>query len=475
MEIALNGDGTLSHQIYESLKVRILEGLIPGGTNIPSTRSLAESLNLSRGTVILAYENLVVEGFIVAHGRRGFKVSSLRNNSSNRSVVADEMNSGPSSPLYWRYDDKPGAIDFRSGLPNQDDFPADVWERLARQCIRSQGAERYSYPFPEGSPELRQAIASYLNQHRGMRCTASNILIVNGAQQAYALILRSLQSDCHCIAIEDPGYRGFKEQAKALALKMHPCPLDEEGLMVDQIPKSAGLVYTTPAHQFPMGMMMSIKRRQQLLEWAAEHKALIIEDDYDSEYRFSGLPSEPLLTQSLREKAAVHNRVLMVGSFSKTIFPSLRLGFILGHTDLINPLIVRKTIEDAGTSILDQAILTRFIQDGHYHRHLRKSRRNNARRHQILINCIEDRLGSEVIVGEAKTGLHITLSLPRTNIQTGALKEALSGNSVLAHPLSSFALKKLRHEGLVLGFSRLSEQEIVQGVERIRRALYSLR
>jgi GntR family transcriptional regulator / MocR family aminotransferase len=349
---------------------------------LPSSRDLAEQLQVSRTVVLLAYDQLLAEGFVQGRhgsgtyvckgvtaktqgsGGKGAKVRVSRFGVSAEAAVSR----GPSA----RSDSKVMRYDFSYRRPPVERFPFETWQRILTRKSRSAPVRMLDYASPAGSLDLRAAIAAHLRRSRAVQCEASQVIIVNGSQQALDLAARVLLERGDDAVIEDPNYQGARDAFLAAGARLHPVQVDNEGLIPSQLPKRARLAFVTPSHQFPTGTILSLGRRMALLDWAKRTGAVVIEDDYDGEFRYEGRPVESM--QGLDRDG----RVIYVGTFSRTIFPALRIGYLIAPTTLVKALTAAKWLCDRHTATLEQETLAEFIATGAYERHLRRSRRANA-------------------------------------------------------------------------------------------------
>jgi len=459
MDLILEGHGPLAERIFNAVKRKILDGELVAGRRLPSSRDLAANLNVARGTVVSAYELLDAEGYIVSRGRSGSYVAPSVVRAAP--IIHVDSNTGADRhQIRWRPENGTASFDLRAGFPSPDDFPQAVWNRLLRQSLARQAESTFDYPHPEGLPQLRSVIADYLARHRGLRCTADEILITNGAQQAFSLIARCFLSPGDPVLVENPGYPGFWAAARNAKAELIGAPVDEEGLQIDPaIASKAKIIYTTPAHQFPCGAILSITRRQQLVSIARKSGALIVEDDYDSEYRYGGPPIQPLKVMD------TDGCVCFVGSFSKTIGPALRIGYIVATGKILDRLAAQKNIEDAGTSPLTQIVLADFIDQGHYERHLRRSRKSNARRRSAAIAALDDAFGDDIEILGARAGLHFVGMINRSHAPRTKMQRALMETGILIYDLAGFHLSRAQRRGFLFGYARMDERDLRLGLK----------
>src|SRR5215475_1174033 len=427
--IQLDGDGPLYQQIYRSLHMEILSRKLTAGERLPSTRALAAFLKVSRNTAILAYEQLLAEGYIESRAGAGTVVipalsqdrvsamlsqsarhKDVRRDAEPRLAAAGERILRLARGRTVRPELRPSRVlyDFRSGRPAFIDFPHGLWCRLLGRRARRAAIRDLDYGPPEGRSELREAIAERLRRLRGVDVSPDRIVIVNGSQQALDLISRVLLEPGDRVLIEEPHYTGARSAFNAAGAELVAAPVDQDGI---QIPKQKlrgrlpRLVYVTPSHQFPTGVVLPLVRRLELLDWASRANAVIVEDDYDSEYRYDGRPLQALAGLD-RE-----GRVIYVGTFSKILFPALRLGYLVLPKSLVEPIVTAKAIGDTGNATLEQLALADFISQGHFDRHLRRTNASNAARRNALVGAICKEFTERAEVCGANAGLHFLVWL----------------------------------------------------------------
>jgi GntR family transcriptional regulator/MocR family aminotransferase len=468
-------DQPLHRQLYAKLRGAILSGQLPPGQRVPATRGLAEQLGLARNTVARAYDDLLSEGYLEGRVGAGTFVSEALVGRPVREPAAAAAGWTPRlSAWAVRALDRgavtgadppaPPRLDFRPGRPDWDAFPRRVWWRLLGRRLRA--GELRGYPDPAGYPALREAIADHLAASRAVICRPAQVAIVNGTQQAIDLLGRLLISPGDRVVVEDPGYPEARRVLAAYGAEIVPVPVDGRGLRAEALPTDGGarLVYVTPSHQFPAGVTLSLDRRLSLLEWARRHGALVIEDDYDAEFRYAGRPVESL--QGL-DRAG---RVVYLGTFSSVLFPPLRVGYAVLPPGLVEPFVATKWLADRGTGALEQQALADFLVDGHFSRHLRRMRRLGRSRRDALLGSLRQHLGSAAAPPLAETGTHLLLPLRGVDEAT-ALREA-AGRGVGVYPVAPHYLNPASAPpGLLLGYASLSESAIEEGVRRLGDAL----
>ncbi len=466
VHVRLTRRGDLSVQIYRQLLEAVLDGRLRSGERLPPTRELARRLEVSRNTVGVAYERLVAEGVLVGRVGAGSFVCS----EPLRRAQAPRAPSGAVHPReVWRSipasADRPShvaAYDFSVGTPDPALFPFATWRRLVATAWRSSTVPYATYGHPGGHAGLRAAIARHVGVSRGVRADADDVIVTQGAQQAFDLIGRVLVSEGNCVAVEEPGYPHARLLFRSLGARVVGVPVDDEGLDVDAIPKSARLVYVTPSHQFPLGTAMSLQRRAALLAWAERRGAVVIEDDYDSEFRFEGRPLDPL--QSLDRTG----RVIYVGSFSKVLLPTLRLGFLIAPASLQPALLAAKQLTDWHGELATQAALARFIDQGLLARHIRRVAREYASRYAQIAHSVEQRFGRWLRLIPAAAGLHVAVGVvPGASVDIAQAVRRAEDRGVRVRALSDFYVGTPVRNGLVIGYGAMAASRIDEGMRRL--------
>lgn len=473
----------LSRTLYEELRNRITDGTYAVGAALPSTRAMAAERGLSRATVTLVYEQLAADGFIETRTGAASRVAAGVGpaDSARRQPVrpaARQRPFGRLSPIGERIatfpipqasGTKTGEIDFVYGPLAGNDFPTLTWMKALR-AVERQRSRRLEYEDPRGSLALRKALQAHLSQTRGLACSVEQLLIVNGSQQALDLCARLLVNPGEGVVVENPGYRMAHRVFEAYGAKLFGMDVDEQGLVTDPLNAtgSVQLAYVTPTHQFPLGAFLPIARRRQLLAWAHERKAWVIEDDYDSEYRYSVRPEATLLSLDTQ------GCVIHVGTFSKTLSPQLRLGYMVLPSALIGVFAEAKRLSDRHAATGVQRALALLLEDGSYGRHVRRIRRHQQTRQRALIHALQAHLGEQIEVQGAASGLHLVvwlLKLPAS--AESALVSAAREQGVCVYPVSPLFLRDTaqktpqRHAGLIMGYALLNEEEIAKGVQRL--------
>ena len=463
--------GPLFRQVYSALREAILSGSFRVGDKLPSTRDLAEQLGVSRTVVLAAYDQLLAEGF--AEGRRGSGtyVASGIGGAATRPRCAERSAklrlarfgsaaSASSTATVPQQRPSPLGYDFAYGRSDVELFPLEMWRRILLRCARKMPASGFDYGPASGNAALREAISSHLRRSRAVACDPSQIVIVNGSQQGLDLIARVLIEPGDRVVIEDPGYQGTTEVLRAAGAHLLPVSVDRDGLNPARLPVGARIAFVTPSHQFPTGAILPLARRLALLEWAKRENAVIVEDDYDGEFRYEGQPVESL--QGLDREG----RVVYIGTFSRTVFPSLRIGYLIAPTQLVPAFTGAKWLADRQTATLEQQALAEFISSGLYERYLRRVRRRNAARRAALLDAIETHLGDRVEVTGDGAGAHVAL-WPRRRIDEDTVTGDAASRGVRIYGMSRYFQRRPSRPGFILGYSRMTEREIREGIRRL--------
>ncbi|MDE3164746.1 MAG: PLP-dependent aminotransferase family protein, partial [Acidobacteriota bacterium] len=431
-------------------------GRFRGGGRVPSTRDLARTLGVSRATVTAAYEQLIAEGYLEAVRGSGTFVS--------RELPDDLLRAGRGrarpipAPPGPKARSEGGWVRFSSQWrPDLKEFPFALWRRLLNRHLRGQRAELFDYTgIDPGYAPLREEIAAYASRSRAVECAAEQVVIVNGSQQALDLCARLLMRPGEPVAFENPGYQGARQIFEARGVRLLPVRIDPAGLAVSEIPPGARAVYVTPSHQFPTGVSMTVARRLELIEWARRHEAWIVEDDYDSEYRYSGPPLPAM------QGLAGGDPVIYVGTFSKVMFPGLRIGYLIVPPKLAPAFVRAKWLVDRQTPYLEQAALADFLREGHLERHVRRMRRLYGRRRAVLTESLVRHFGEGAhCVGDA-AGMHVLVRLDDPEVAP----RAAAGRVELASSALYYMGKAPENEW-VFGFAAMGERSIREGVRRL--------
>jgi GntR family transcriptional regulator/MocR family aminotransferase len=466
--VSLVGRKDLSGEIYRQLRHAIVDRRLRPRDRLPPSRELARELAVARATVMVAYERLAAEGFVEVRQGAGTFVGELvarprRDGATHRpSGVLQPRRILQSVVLPTVFENR-ARFDFRTGLGDASLFPDTAWRRAVTRALRSSATTAGIYEHPAGHHDLRAAIVRHIGVSRGVAASADDIIITNGTQQALDLLARVLLAPGDGIAVEDPGYDPPRQLFRTLGLRVLGVPVDREGLVADALPRGVGAVYVTPSHQYPLSVTLTLPRRQALLAWAEQNNTAIIEDDYDSEFRFGGRPLEPLQTLDAK------GRVVYVGSFSKTMLPTLRLGFMVTPPSLRDALHRARFVSDWHSSALAQAALARFIDDGDFARHVRRATVIYRQRHEMLAATISRDFADHLELMPSTTGLHLTALARRMSPdQITAVARRAAERGVAVQTLSSFAMSKRPQAGIMLGYGAIPTAHIEEGLCLLR-------
>lgn len=464
---------TLTAWLYGELRSAILEGQLAHGARLPASRDFASQYGLSRGTVVSVFERLQAEGYVTSRVGFGTLVNRV-------SVVRPARQMSAPPPAYIRratsvhelprpWADLPftkGIRPFRIGNPATNEFPSKVWGQISARYARNFSSWLKTEADRGGYRPLRDAVADYLRATRGVRCNPEQIVIVSGAQQALDLLARLLLKEHDQVWMEDPGYFGASVAFGNVGAEIIPVPVDEEGLSVsvgEKICPHARGVYLTPAHQFPQGMTMSLERRMAVLKWAERTGAFVIEDDYDSEFRFEGKPVPAL--QSLDN----HSNVILIGTFSKTLFESLRLGYVVLPPSLVDCFLAFRYRTDFRNSNVDQAVLCEFIVEGHLARHMRRMHKLYGSRLAALIDGGKQYLSGLLEISNVRAGLY-TIGFLKNGMTSRQAEKAAAVQGIEALGVDRYTFKRTDPKAVVLGFAAYSETAVRKALIQLARA-----
>lgn len=447
-------------QIYSQIRNMILEGKLKGEERLPSTRRLSYDLKVSRNVILEAYEELMAEGYIESRPGAGTFVT--------KELYFKRSKTNPKKNFHKIIHPKSSddLIDFRSGIPALDMFPKKEWGSLFNKVYSNVEYSKLRYCEPGGTIELREAISKYLFRTRGINCIPEQIMIVSGSTQGLSLISKLLYSEGKEIIVEDPIHYGLLNVISNYGYSISPVEVDNKGIRADEIKTSnkVGFVYVTPSHQFPLGSVLPIQRRIELVKFAEEKNCYIVEDDYDSEIRYDGQQ-----VSSLYELEP--DRVIYIGSFSKILAPSLRLGYIILPDALVPKYLKLKMYTDVHTESMSQLVLAKFIDDGKLERHTWKMRKEYAKKRQAVIDGLYNNFldGCE-IEGQA-AGLHLVVKFKKISFTNELMKKILQ-HKVKVYPVEKYAINKGRHKNeIVLGYGHLNVSEITEGIDRLAEVL----
>lgn len=465
LRLILEGRADLSGQIYRQIRAIILGGDMRPGQMLPASRDLAKQLAVSRNTVTAAYDKLAAQGFVAGRVGAGTYVNSQlptgRSSTDKRRVSLTARSVWADLPVLDQATAPGAEFDFRVGVPDATLFPYQSWRRLMSDELRGTRVRRGVYGEPCGHIRLRLAIAEYLAVTRSIQAAPEDILITNGTQQAADLVARVLIEAGDCVAVEDPGYQPPRMLFESMGAEVVGVPVDAEGLVVEAIPNRAKIVYVTPSHQYPLGVALSLRRRMALVDWAARRNAVILEDDYDTAFADAGKALEPLHTIDR------DGRVAYVGSFSKVLLPTLRLGFLVAPPALREALRSAKFVSDWHTALPGQLALAGFIEEGGLARHVRKMARVYRERRDVIRAELADEVRPWLEPFSSAGGMHLSVLVPGAGIQQVHEVVAVARqHGVAVWPLSDLSLSH-PHSGLLLGFGLISAERIPEGLSRL--------
>ncbi|MFK7895123.1 MAG: PLP-dependent aminotransferase family protein [Myxococcota bacterium] len=495
-DLPLDGEGPLYDQIYRAMRDAILGGRVEAGTRLPTTRALAQELSISRNTVVSAFDPLRAEGYVVSRvGAGTFVATQIPSQAVSVEAGKRDASSGTKTPAAPRlskygqrlerqapreaYDEVLGLSelvhDFRPCVPDLDRLPYESWRRHLVRTAQSMPNEDFDYANPEGLASLRTAIAAYLGRARGIVCDADEIVIVGGVAQALDLTTRVLLDEGDHVLLEDPHYLGARRSFEAAGARIVPGRVDSEGLDLTSVSAedraACRMAYLTPSHQFPKGSVLSLSRRLEVLAWANEANAFVLEDDYDSEFRYAGraIPSLKSLDES--------DRVIYVGTFSKTLLPALRIAYVVLPRSLASLFRTAKWACDWSSPSFEQATLARHLESGEFERHLRRARTLYAEGRRVLVESIDDELGMfGPVYFDSQAGLHLLTRFEKVPASaTTTLVQAGRVAGLGLYPAAPCYVGAVpEHAELVLGFGRLENAAIRQGIRRLKGVLESV-
>jgi GntR family transcriptional regulator/MocR family aminotransferase len=467
------GSRALLRALHGQLRAAILDGRLQADLQLPSTRQLALTLGISRNTAVAVYDLLLSEGYVVARrGAGSFVAATLGPRAIERMPVAAAL-ADRRLAAFWRCSPEPVSSlprkafrhDFSVGVPDIAQLPFDVWRRLSARALRALSKAAPAYEIPQGRLALREAITAHASFARAVACRADDIVVTSGAQQAFDLLARVLVTPGHTVvAVEEPGYPPLRRAFEAAGARVSAVAVDHEGLRVDCLPAAARVIYVTPSHQFPLGVVMSPQRRAALLEFARARHAVVIEDDYDSEFRYGNRPLDALQTLDRNES------VCYVGTFSKCLFPALRLGYVVAPRWLRPALARAKQLGDWHGDVLAQDTLAMFIAEGHLARHVRRMRKVYAQRRVALLAALARHGGGRLLPLPADAGLHLAVQLPRA-VHAGRLVARAAAEGIRLEALQDYASARPFPNGLAFGFGLQDVAGIDAAVRRIARLL----
>lgn len=463
MYIDIDRTKPITTQIYKDLKTKIMNGELKGGYRLPSTRTLSVELSVSRNVVMEVYDQLLAEGFLISKtGDGSYVAKGLTFKTSNIELEIKKEEIG-----FNRFNTD--LIDFKSGLPDLSCFPINKWLKITKEIYQEATPLTFAYGQPEGELELRKAIAHYTSTFRGVKCHHDQILITGGTTQAIGIVARILiLKKNNNIYLEDPVTIDIQKIIKATGGKLHPVPVDENGFMTNELekgPSPAG-IFVTPSHHYPIGVTMSIKRRIDLINYARENNTFIVEDDYDSEFRYDVKPTPSI--QGLDP-----DRVIYMGTFSKTLCPALRIGYLILPPDLIMKGRKQKWFNDLHNPVMDQKVLARFINEGHFNRSVHKMKKKHKAKREYLIKKLIENFGKKVEILGDSIGIHLCARFKGINFTRDYLI-FLESQGVKVYSVEEHSIIKGKYKDtIILGYGILSKDDIEKGVSILRKSITS--
>ncbi len=475
MYIELDGQGPRYAQLIRALKTLILDGRLPAGSRLPASRTLAREIEVSRNTVLAAYEQLQAEGFLLGKVGSGSYVADVGSRTNPARRPAPASLAAPLSPFARRAlaitdgSRIPGRqhaglrYNLQYGVPLTNPALASAWRREVNRAAERAG---FDYPDAQGLPALRERICDYLSRRRGVDAVPEDVLVVSGTQQAFALAARVLLEDGAAVALEDPHYRGARQIFAAHGARVRGVRVDDEGLVPAALPARARLAVVTPSHQFPTGALLPLARRMELLQWAGSSQAWLIEDDYDGEFRYGGRPLAAL--KSLDRDG----RVIYIGSFSKTLFPALRLGYMVLPAALREAFRAAKWLEDRGSNTLEQVALAQFMGSGGFERHLRRAAQTLRARRSAMLAGLDRHAGGAFDIVDSNAGMHLAAWLrSRSHADCERLAAHARARGLGLYTVAPYALSAALRPGLLLGYAALPPADIEAAMRLLGRCL----
>lgn len=475
MYVELDGKGPRYAQLIRALKSAILDERLAPGSRVPASRTLANELELSRNTVLAAYEQLQAEGFLLGRVGSGSYVADVGTRATPIRANPETALAAPLSSFARRAlsvsdgaripgrQHKDLRYNLQYGLPLTNPALANAWRR---EINRAAERAEFDYPDAQGLPALREQICDYLARRRGVSALPEDVLVISGTQQAFALASRVLFDEGDTIVLEDPHYRGARQIFSAHGGRVRGVQVDAQGLVPAALPTRARLAVVTPSHQFPTGALLPLSRRIELLEWAAARKAWLIEDDYDGEFRFGGRPIAAL-------KSLDHDgRVIYIGSYSKTLFPALRIGYMVLPRPVRDAFLAAKWLEDRGSNTLEQAALAHFMVSGGFERHLRRASQILRARRNAMLAGLKRHAGDAVEVVDSNAGMHLTAWLTRgSHADCERLAAHARTRGLGLYTIAPYSLQAAARPGLLFGYAALPPADIEAALRLFGRCL----
>lgn len=459
---------SITQQIFVKIRDKILLGELQEGERLPSSRELAETLGVSRGIILEVYDQLMAEGYLKSKKGAGTFVESgiLLKDFPLLKGFNEEKPCDPTVKANKPNEDN--YIDFRSGIPALNMFPRHQWARIAKEVYENMDESLLGYHFPEGSEELRSTLSKYLYRTRGIKCHSNQIVITSGATQALTILAKLLLDSEKEVMIEDPVTKEIREIFMERGAAIIPIPVDDDGMKTECLTpdRKPSFVFVTPSHQFPLGGTLPIQRRIQLINFAIQTNCYIVEDDYDSEFRYTGPPISSI--QGLQP-----DRVIYIGTFSKILSPGLRIGYLILPEILVEKVKTLKRYIDYHSPTTEQVILARFIQEGYLEKHITKMRKVYKNNREIFIHCLKEEFGDRIKVTGFSTGLHLIAQFENITFSNDVLT-CIKKNKVKVYPVEDHAFVKGHHnDKLIFGYGYLKPSEMQEGIKRLKKGLAS--
>lgn len=464
MDIDKTKKRSYTEQIYAKIREMILSGELPAGEPLPSSRELSRELSVARNTVLAAYDRLVSEGAV--HGIAGSGYYVLPGVERPRRVTAEDSQTASLSDLVIT----DGIINFDSGLPALDLFPRSRWNRIVSGAFLDAPVSALGYDAPQGRPEFREVLCGYLKRTRGISCDPEQIIVTSGTKQGLTLTAKCLLSSKSEVWMEDPSNANVKEIFSYHTKRIVPFEVDSYGIQPERFPSDGrpDLIFVTPSHQFPMGGILPLKRRIALAEFAEKTGAYLLEDDYDSAFTYDGQPLHSLFELD-------RTRVIHAGTFSKVMFPSIRLGYLVVPEKLVPEMRNLKRLSDHHSNSVYQLALMRFIENGDLDRHIRRMKREYQKRRDLLIDLLHEYFGDRVQIHGASAGMHIVAEFDHVNFTEKRIRELLDAGVYLV-PVERHSITKGRHaDQVIMGYAGSTGKELEAGLEQLKRVISGIR
>lgn len=448
-------------QIYSKIREMILSGELPAGEPLPSSRDLSQELSVARNTVLAAYDMLVSEGAVYSIAGSGYFVLSGVKNNPRRTFAEDQQTASLSDMVI-----ADGMINFDSGLPALDLFPREKWNRTVSNAFMDAPVSALGYDDPQGRQEFRDVLCSYIKRTRGISCTPEQIIVTSGAKQGLSLTAKCLLNAESEVWIEDPTNANVKQIFLYHTNRIVPFEVDAHGILPEQFPKDGkpDLIFITPSHQFPMGGILPLPRRIALTEFARRSGAYLLEDDYDSAFTYDGQPLNSLFELD-------DERVIHVGTFSKVLFPSIRLGYLVVPKHLVSRMRELKRLSDHHSNSVYQLALMRFIENGDLDRHIRRMKKEYQKRLDLLIELLHEYFGSQVSIHGASAGMHIVAEFDNVEFTEQRINELLN-SGVYVVPVERHSLTKGSHANqIIMGYAGLTRDDLIFGLDILKKAI----